>query len=211
MTWLFAVAAIAAGYAIGSINFSYLYGKWFRGIDIRNHGSGNAGATNTLRVLGKGPAIGVLALDVAKGVAAVWIGRWIAVDSAEVLLISILAGLAAIIGHNWPVFFSFKGGKGIATTIGVVATLCFLPALYAGLIGIASIVITRYVSLGSILFTVLLPFSLLLTGREYELIVASALIAVFAVVRHRSNIRKLLRGQENKLGSRSPSTGGKST
>ncbi|WP_424991765.1 glycerol-3-phosphate 1-O-acyltransferase PlsY [Paenibacillus turpanensis] len=193
-------AAVVAGYLLGSINFSYLYGKWFKNIDIRKHGSGNAGATNTLRVLGKGPAIGVLALDVGKGIAAVWIGRWLGAEGEE--LLPILAGLGAIIGHNWPVFFSFRGGKGIATTIGVVATLCFLPALIAGIIAILSIVITRYVSLGSLIFTALLPFSIWLMDRPDSILVASIIIAVFAFVRHRTNIVKLAQGKENKLGKR---------
>lgn len=188
---------IIIGYLLGSISFSFLYGKLVKGIDIRSHGSGNAGATNTLRVLGIGPAIFVLALDVAKGIAAVWVGKWLGGESG---LVPVLAGLSAIIGHNWPVFFGFKGGKGIATTIGVVATLCFLPALFAGIIAIISIFITRYVSLGSLIFTGLLPFFLIGMGRSMELVVASVWIAVFAFIRHRSNIRKLLQGKENKIG-----------
>lgn len=193
------VFAGVLGYLIGSISFSFLFGRWFQGIDIRKHGSGNAGATNTLRVLGVGPAITVLALDIGKGVLAVWVGWWI--DSASIL-VPIAAGAAVIVGHNWPVFFSFRGGKGIATTIGVVATLCFVPGLIAGAIGIASIAATRYVSLGSLLFTGLLPFSLLLLGREPELIVFSVGLAALAFYRHRGNIRKMLRGEENKLSFR---------
>ncbi|OGX68266.1 MAG: acyl-phosphate glycerol 3-phosphate acyltransferase [Paenibacillus sp. RIFOXYA1_FULL_44_5] len=190
---------VIIGYLLGSISFSFLYARIFKGIDIRKHGSGNAGATNTLRVLGTKPAIFVLALDISKGILAVWIGKWFA--DAQVW-IPIMAGLAAIIGHNWPVFFQFKGGKGIATTIGVVATLCFLPALYAGIIAILSIVITRYVSLGSLLFTFFLPIFAYFMNQPMEIFLSSLLIFVFAAIRHRSNIVKLVKGKENKLGRR---------
>jgi glycerol-3-phosphate acyltransferase PlsY len=195
---------IIIAYLLGSISFSFLYGKWFKGIDIRKHGSGNAGATNTLRVIGTGPAILVLALDVGKGIAAVWIGKWLGGDGEW---IPVLSGLAAIVGHNWPVFFGFKGGKGIATTIGVLATLAFLPSLYAGIIGILMIVLTRYVSLGSLVFTGLAPVFILLLDRPLEIFWASVVIAVFAYIRHRSNIVKIVQGRENKIGQKTPSAG----
>lgn len=117
---------IVVSYLLGSVSFSVLLAKLLKGIDIRQYGSGNAGATNTLRVLGKGPAILVLLLDVLKGVAAVWLGTWVGGWGTWV---PALCGIAAIIGHNWPLYFRFRGGKGIATTIGVMATLCLWPAL----------------------------------------------------------------------------------
>lgn len=193
------VLAVVIGYLIGSISFSFLLGRLFQGIDIRKHGSGNAGATNTLRVLGIGPALLVLALDIGKGVLAVWVGWWI---DPSVLLLPILSGIAAIVGHNWPVFFSFRGGKGIATMIGVVATLCFLPGLAAGAIGIASIFITRYVSLGSLLFAALLPVSLLLFRSEPELVWFSLVLCALAFYRHRGNIVKIAKGTEHKISFR---------
>lgn len=192
---------IVVSYLLGSISFSFLMGKMVKKIDIRKHGSGNAGATNTLRVLGLGPALIVLACDIAKGIAAVWIGVWLGDGSAWA---PVLSGLAVIIGHNWPVFFGFRGGKGIATTIGVLATLCFIPALFAGIIAILSIVIWRYVSLGSLLFTTLTPiFLLLLRTHSDEILWASVVIFVLAAVRHRTNVMKLLRKEENKLRFRS--------
>jgi len=197
--WVLAGIAVAAGYLVGSISFSFLYGKLFQGIDIRKHGSGNAGATNTLRVMGPWPALAVLILDIAKGVLAVWIGRWLVPGEP---LVPILAGFASIVGHNWPVFFAFRGGKGIATMIGVVATLCFLPGLVAGIVGIVSIIFTRFVSLGSLLFAALLPVSLLIFQRETELIVFSIALALLAFYRHRSNIVKLVQGKEHKLSFR---------
>lgn len=193
------VFAVVLGYLIGSISFSFLFGRIFNGIDIRKHGSGNAGATNTLRVLGPVPALIVLALDIAKGVLAVWVGWWF---HAEDILLPILSGLAVIIGHNWPVFFAFRGGKGIATMIGVVATLCFWPGLAAGVVGIASIFFTRYVSLGSLLFSLLLPFSLWAFGYPRELIVFAIVLALLAFYRHRGNIVKIVQGKENKISFR---------
>lgn len=148
-------------YLIGSISFSYIFVKKIKKVDIRKHGSGNAGATNTLRILGKGPAILVLLLDAVKGIVAVLLGFLM-----ELLFLSsglsffdqysgwtpAICGLLAILGHNYPVYYQFKGGKGVATTIGVIATLVFFPAIYVGIVAILAIVITRYVSLGSLIF-----------------------------------------------------------
>jgi glycerol-3-phosphate acyltransferase PlsY len=197
---MFAIISIVLGYLIGAINFSFLYGRLFRGIDIRNHGSGNAGATNTLRVLGKGPGILVLVLDVLKGVAAVLIGQWAAAPGQT--WVPVVCGLLSIVGHNWPVYFGFRGGKGVATTIGVMATLAFLPTLIACLIAVAAIAISRYVSLGSLLIALFLPFLLLIMHRPAELIWTSVLLCIFVFVRHRSNIVKLASGKENKLGAK---------
>lgn len=193
------IIPIVLSYLLGSLIFSLIVGKLLKGIDVRSHGSGNAGATNTLRVLGIGPAVLVLALDIGKGVLAVWVGKWFA---SELLWVQVACGISVIIGHNWPVFFRFKGGKGIATTIGMVATLSFLPSLMAGIIAIITIAVTRYVSLGSLLFTGLLPVFLVIMHYPVELILASLLLFIFAVWRHRKNIEKLLHGQENKLGAK---------
>lgn len=190
---------IVVSYLLGSVSFSVLLAKLLKGIDIRQFGSGNAGATNTLRVLGKGPAIIVLLLDVLKGIAAVWLGTWIGGWGTWV---AVACGIAAIIGHNWPVYFHFRGGKGIATTIGVMATLCFWPALSAGIIAILCICITRYVSLGSLIFVLLTPVLLLLTDFTQPVLWSSIIIAVFAFWRHRTNIVKIFEGRENKIGSK---------
>lgn len=193
------VIAVVVCYLLGSVSFSVVLAKALKGIDIRQHGSGNAGATNTLRVLGKGPAILVLALDVIKGIAAVWIGRWLGGDAEWT---AALCGIAAIVGHNWPLYFHFRGGKGIATTIGVMATLVFFPALYAGIIAIASIFFTRYVSLGSLIFVFLTPIFLSVSGEFGPYFWTSLIICVFAFWRHRTNIVKIIHGKENKLGAK---------
>ncbi|MGW9526865.1 glycerol-3-phosphate 1-O-acyltransferase PlsY [Paenibacillus terrae] len=192
------IVAIVLSYLLGSVSFSLLYGK-LKGIDIRQHGSGNAGATNTLRVLGKGPAILVLLLDILKGIVAVLIGHWLGGNSSW---LPGLCGIAAIAGHNWPVYFHFRGGKGIATAIGVLVSIAIIPALYAGIIAILAIVMTRYVSLGSLIFVILTPWILLVLGYEWPFFWTALVICVFSVWRHRTNIAKLVRGKENKLGSK---------
>ncbi len=194
---------IITSYLLGSIMFSVIMGKLIAGIDIRNHGSGNAGATNTLRIIGKGPAIAVFLLDLGKGVLAVWLAKWFVPEQDA---IAILCGVAVILGHNWPIWFNFRGGKGIATTIGMIVTLAFLPTLFAGLIAILTIAITRYVSLGSLLLTAFLPIFIYIMDYPTELLWGSLAILVFAWVKHRKNIVKLVKGTENKLGSRSRTT-----
>lgn len=189
--------AIAAGYLLGSVSFSYLIAKKVAGIDIRHHGSGNAGATNTLRVLGKGPGILVLLLDALKGMAAVWLALWISNGDH---VITALAGAAAILGHNWPIFFGFKGGKGVATTIGVIATLSLISFLWSVLITLIVISITRYVSLGSLVFLALIPIFMYVYKEPQAYIWMAGIVAVLGFVRHSQNIVRLLQGTESKLG-----------
>ncbi|MTT31262.1 glycerol-3-phosphate 1-O-acyltransferase PlsY [Terrilactibacillus sp. BCM23-1] len=184
-------------YLIGSVSFSYLITKKIKKVDIRKEGSGNAGATNTLRVLGIGPAIGVLILDVLKGVMAILIAQALHLDLWAVAL----SGLCAILGHNFPVFFGFKGGKGVATTIGVFIMLLPIPFVIAGIIGLVLIAITRYVSLGSIILIILTPTLSLIIGHYSNSITAIGfLIVILAVWQHRMNIVRLFHGEENKLG-----------
>lgn len=190
------------GYLLGSVSFSYLLGRLLKKVDIRQHGSGNAGATNTLRVLGKGPAIVVLILDTLKGIIAIIIAYWLVGAGWG----TALAGLAAIIGHNWPVFFGFRGGKGVATTIGVVATLVFYPALFAGILGIISIFITRFVSLGSLLFITVTTIIAFIFNEYYNYPVSYLYLLVIVTIlsfwRHRSNISRLAKGTESKIGKK---------
>ncbi|OKP75406.1 acyl-phosphate glycerol 3-phosphate acyltransferase [Paenibacillus helianthi] len=195
----FELLVIVVSYLLGSVSFSVLLVRLLKGVDIRQYGSGNAGATNTLRVMGKGPAILVLVLDVLKGIAAVWLGTW---AGGWGTWVAVACGIAAIIGHNWPLYFHFRGGKGIATTIGVMATLCFWPALIAGIVAIVAIVITKYVSLGSLLFVALTPVILIFTDFTAPELWGSLIIALFAFWRHRSNIVKISQGRENKIGSK---------
>ncbi|MBH0157474.1 glycerol-3-phosphate 1-O-acyltransferase PlsY [Fictibacillus sp. 5RED26] len=183
-------------YLIGSISFSYLLTKVLRNEDIRNHGSGNAGATNTLRVLGKKPAIAVLLLDCLKGILVVLVALWFTNSS----LIAVLCGLVAVIGHNYPVFYGFKGGKGVATAIGVFAAIAFLPSLIAGVFAIITIWISRFVSLGSIVFLILTPFFMLYQfNLSLEAVLASFVLSIVSIWKHRGNIARIWSGNESKI------------
>ncbi|QQE77798.1 glycerol-3-phosphate 1-O-acyltransferase PlsY [Alicyclobacillus sp. SO9] len=193
---VFAVGVILS-YLIGSLSFSTIIGRIVAHIDIRQHGSGNAGATNTLRVLGVKWAILVLVLDIAKGVVVVLAAsRWFP-NTSPLFLYS--CGIAVIVGHNWPVFFRFKGGKGVATTIGVLAVSMFHPAIIAGAFALALISVTRYVSLGSLSFTTLTS---VLAAIMYPSVIPSifgAIVAAFSILRHRQNIVRLWNGTERRI------------
>nr|WP_026700969.1 glycerol-3-phosphate 1-O-acyltransferase PlsY [Salibacterium aidingense] len=209
------IISVLIAYLLGSISFSYVVAWNIKKIDIRQYGSGNAGATNILRVLGKGPAAAVLSLDVLKGVAAVWIAKWLEMtDFLPVYttvgeiegLASALAGAAAILGHNWPVYYGFRGGKGVATTIGVVASLVFFPAVYVGIVAILSIVLTRYVSLGSLIFAIATPVLIGLTksyyGHPEPYFYLTVIFGILTVWKHRTNVQRLLKGTEHKIGKK---------
>lgn len=187
---------LLASYLIGSISFSYLITRFMKGFDIRQHGSGNAGATNMLRVVGKGPAVGVFILDALKGMAAVGLAALISGNPTLMMA----AGVAAIVGHNWPVFLGFRGGKGIATTIGVTALLTFLAALISGVLAIIAILLTRYVSLGSLIFAAGLPVLIAVMDYPTSYIYLSLVITLMAFIRHITNIKRLFKGTESKLG-----------
>ncbi|UOF89740.1 glycerol-3-phosphate 1-O-acyltransferase PlsY [Fodinisporobacter ferrooxydans] len=193
------IGIILVSYLIGSISPSYLMGKWVAGIDIRQHGSGNAGATNTMRVLGVKAGIFVFLFDALKGVFMVWIAN---VLTGGNLVAMVLAGLFTIFGHNWPVYFGFRGGKGVATTIGVLLTLAAVPALCAGVIAIALLLVTRYVSLASLSFVTFVPIFLVLFHRPMMLVFATIFLALVSYWKHRKNIERLAKGQENRLGKK---------
>jgi glycerol-3-phosphate acyltransferase PlsY len=192
------ILSILIGYLMGSISFSYIVAKKVAGIDIRQHGSKNAGATNTLRLLGKGPAMFVLFLDALKGIIAVLI----AMQLTDLPWVIMLSGLGAIIGHNWPVFFGFKGGKGVSTTIGVVFTVALVPATIASLCAVITIYIFRYVSLGSLVFATLLPIVIALYDLPFAYIGGTIAIMLLTYIRHRTNIVRIIKGEENKLGKK---------
>lgn len=194
------IFSLVIAYLLGSISFSYFIGKKVANIDIRKHGSGNAGATNTLRVLGKGPAILVLVLDALKAVVAMLITNWITGGDP---LAYALAGIFAIVGHNWPIFFGFRGGKGIATAIGVVIAISPSAFIAAAILAVVAIAITRYVSLGSLIFVTAVPLGFVYFDVHPATIWVSLLITIFAYVRHYQNIINLIHGKERKLGDQS--------
>lgn len=194
---LFCVAA----YLIGSIPFGLIVGKLVGSVDVRKHGSGNIGASNVMRTVGRGAALLVLALDVLKGAFPVWAALSYLESPAWVAAVAVFA----VVGHNWPVFLRFKGGKGIATTLGVLIALDWRVALLLLGVWIASVWITRYISLSSLVGAALLPFLLWLFGSPVEYVAGGALISLFAFWRHRSNIVRLRLGTEYKFGERAGS------
>lgn len=199
---------VLGAYLIGSIPFGLLAGK-LKGLDIRDHGSGNIGATNVFRICGKGWGLSVFFLDFLKGLVPVLLANQFDPDSAG--LVPILAGVAAIAGHNFPVWLKFKGGKGIATSAGVLVSLLPLALGVAALTWVLSFGITRYVSLASILAAVSLPVTVgvetFALGKTTSMapFVFALVVAALAVWRHRTNISRLLEGSEHRFSRKSKS------
>lgn len=193
---------LLAAYLIGSIPTGYLFGRWLKGVDIRKQGSGNIGATNVFRVAGKVPGVIVLLLDITKGLIVVTLLADILFKAALPInqnLFKIILGLAIIAGHNWTVFLKFKGGKGVATSAGVLLGLEPIAVLICFLIWILVFIITHYVSLSSIISALFLPLFTNLFYKSPELIIFSLIIAVIGIYKHRSNIKRLLNGTESKI------------
>ncbi len=191
-------------YLIGSIPNGYLVGKLY-GIDIRQFGSKNIGATNIFRVLGPKPAFWVFITDAAKGVAGVFIGLAALATPPAALL----GGIGAIAGHNWSLFLGFKGGRGVATALGVIAVLIPKVTAIVFVVWAVIVYITRYVSLGSIIGAAIAPPLVWLFGERAEYLYFAIVAAIFVIVRHRPNIERLLRGEELKIKAGSISGGGK--
>ena len=188
---------LIVGYLIGSLNFAIIYSK-LKGDDIRNHGSGNAGATNVLRTYGKGPAALVFILDILKGVIAILLMRIV----FEGMLYDCSAALGAVLGHNFPVYYKFKGGKGVSTSLAVLITLHFPTALAAMITFVVVAVLTKYVSLSSILAAVAAIVTAFAVFKIDVFSIFCAIIGLLCIYRHRSNIKRLLNGTENKLGQK---------
>ena len=197
------ILVAVVGYLLGSVNTSIIVGKLLYGKDVRDMGSGNAGATNTLRSLGKKAAILVLVGDAFKGVLACLIGRLVTGQTADgVWLGMYVAGFAAVIGHNWPVYFGFRGGKGVLTSAAVLLTIAPLPALCCLAMFIIVLVLGKRVSLGSIVAAATFPVFAWFLFEPVSLVVVGALMAALIIVRHHTNIRRLLNGTEPKLGEK---------
>jgi glycerol-3-phosphate acyltransferase PlsY len=208
MMMLTAVAIAISSYLLGSVPFAIIICRIWKGIDIREHGSRNAGFTNVYRVIGRLPAAIVLILDIGKGMAAVLLLIQIVPDTFPLSSVDlkILAAACVILGHVFPVFAGFRGGKGIATGLGALLSIIPLEAAAALVLFVLIVAVTRYVSLGSLsaasfIFLALL-FERYYLGSEVpsELIFAMFILAVFVFFNHRGNIRRLLAGTENKFG-----------
>ena len=189
------VILVVAAYLGGSLPFGYWAGR-LHGIDIRQAGSGNTGATNVWRVLGKRVGIPVLLLDIAKGFVPALIGLQMAGAGT-----AIVAGAAAVVGHTFPVFLGFGGGKGMATSAGVVLAVTPVQGLVLAVVFVVVLWLFRYVSLASMVAAVLYPITCLLTGEPWPVIAFGAIAAVGIVARHRSNIGRLRAGTESQTRS----------
>lgn len=192
--WTGLILTIICSYLAGSVSFGILAGKLLKGIDIRKYGSGNTGVTNVLRTLGKGPAIAVLIGDVLKGIVGVIIGLYF----GDVFY-GMVGGFAVVTGHIYPLYFGFRGGKGAATGFGVVLMLAPDVMAVGAIVFILTIVVTRYVSLGSILGAVISVIMSFVFDKALSIQVFLIITAAFVIFQHRSNIVRLYQGKENKI------------
>jgi len=217
---LLALPLLLAGYLFGSIPAGYLAGRWLQGIDIRQEGSGSTGATNVLRVLGKGPALAVFLVDVLKGTAAVLLAKAVleplgvpleAGDTATSWVIDswvVAAGLAALAGHIWPVWLGWRGGKAVATALGMLLGLTWPVGLACFGVFLAALSLSRIVSLSSVIAALALPLLMLgwfhdqVLGLRWPYLALTVLTSGLVIWRHRSNLARLLAGTEPRLGQK---------
>ncbi|MBU4305921.1 MAG: glycerol-3-phosphate 1-O-acyltransferase PlsY [Candidatus Omnitrophica bacterium] len=192
---------VLLSYLLGTVPTAYLFARAMKGVDIREYGSGNVGATNAVRVLGKTPGLLVLIIDVIKGIIAVtFISRMFFFDN----LISFevtrsLCGIAVVSGHIFNVFLGGKGGKGVATSAGVLLAIAPQAMLLGGLLFVVIVAVTRYVSLGSITAGLVIPFFMLYAKIHFSYTIMSAFLCILIVAKHRPNICRLLTGREKKV------------
>jgi glycerol-3-phosphate acyltransferase PlsY len=192
------VASVVLAYLIGSVPFALLFARIWGARDLRVRGSGNLGAANVMRTSGVTPGLLVAILDISKGAAGVWLAERLSPSTSA----SAAAGFAAVAGHIYPIWLRFRGGKGVATACGafsILAPAALLPALMAFVAGVG---ITKYISLGSVAATALLPPLAYATGSSPAVVVAAAAAAALIVFRHRSNLARLRLGTERRLGAR---------
>lgn len=208
--WEYATMAIIA-YFIGSINFSVIFSRKMAGFDVRDKGSKNAGTTNMLRTVGKKAALITLICDILKGVISVFIAFILGLiigETNKALLVQI-AGIFVIIGHTFPIFFEFRGGKGVATALGVLITTNYQIGLICLVFALVIMAITRMVSIGSVLAAILFPILTIFIhnnylvqgaeGMDFGYIIYGIIIGLFVCFNHRENIKRILKGTENKL------------
>ncbi len=192
------IAVLILAYLLGSLPFGYILSNIIKKTDIRKHGSGNIGATNVLRVMGWKAALPVFVLDFAKGTAAVALARLVSDQPA----IYLTAGFLAMVGHSFPVFLKFKGGKAVATAAGVLAALSGWVTVSLLVLFVILVAATRYVSAGSIIASMTLPVLFWLFGFELAYIIFGLAAALLIAARHHQNISRLLSGTESKIGSK---------
>ena len=210
LLWAGIIGVLLLAYLLGSLPTGYLVARQLKGIDIREHGSGSTGATNVLRTLGKGPGLFVFLVDIGKGVAAILLARTvgpllstdISLDINWVPVLTVLAGALALVGHSRSVWLGFKGGKSVATGLGIIFALHWPTGLIAfGMFGLM-LLLFRIVSLGSIVGAIAVPATMILMGQPLAYEIFAALAAFYVVNRHRSNIQRLLTGSEPRIGQK---------
>jgi acyl phosphate:glycerol-3-phosphate acyltransferase len=190
------IIVLVAGYLMGSIPFAYLLARRHRGIDLRVTGSGNVGAANLLRATTRKIGVSAMALDMGKGIASVLVARSIEPGTTGPLM----AGIAAVFGHIYPVWLGFRGGKGVATTCGVFAVLAPVPTAISGGLFVVTVWWTRYVSLGSVVATALLGPIAYFTGAPGMTVAGAVLVGAIIVERHRANLGRVMAGIERRFG-----------
>lgn len=199
MSIIIGLVFVVAAYLIGNFNFAYILVKFLKNEDVRDYGSGNAGTTNVLRVMGKNVAIPVFLLDALKGCLVIVVGRYL-LNLDEVFLVC--GGIAVVAGHNWPAFLQFRGGKGTATSIGVFLVYDWEIAIIAIMIGLIVLAIWKMVSLTSMVGMTMLPVFTLLLGRTITEVVFAVVLCLFSLFQHRKNIGRIIQGRESKLGQK---------
>lgn len=193
------VIVAVLSYIIGSFSSAYVLGKVFKKKDIRLYGSGNAGTTNAIRVFGKKIGIMAFLLDVLKGVLAVYIGYKLSGYDGK-----LVGGFFVVVGHNWPILLNFKGGKGIATSFGVLLSIHWITAIISLMFFIVTAIFTKYVSLSSIVSAIVTPIAVIIMKRPFDskYFFMTLLLAILAIHRHRSNIKRLIEGKEYRIGDK---------
>ncbi len=204
LTLLYIVIGIIS-YCLGSISFSIIFSKKMAGFDVREKGSGNAGSTNVLRTVGKKAAILTLICDILKGVVAIVLAlvfNRIVEDSNGELMVQI-AGIAVVLGHTFPIFFGFKGGKGVATSLGIIMLINYEIGLICLIFALLVMILTKTVSIGSIMAAILFPVLTLVIHDKYIIgdnyIIFGIILALIVIYNHRSNIKRIMNGEENKI------------
>ena len=208
--WAGSIGVLILSYILGSLPTGYLVARQLKGIDIREHGSGSTGATNVLRTLGKGPGLFVFLVDIGKGVAAVLLARavgyFLEIHMDQTLgwipVLTVFAGALALVGHSRSVWLGFKGGKSVATGLGIIFALHWPTGLIAfGMFGLM-LALFRIVSLGSIVGAIAVPVTMVAMGQPLAYEIFAAIAAAYVVNRHRSNIQRLLAGTEPRIGQK---------
>lgn len=194
------IASLVIGYLFGCMCTAYIVGKAYKNLDVRDYGSGNAGTTNAIRVLGWKAGIITFIGDFLKAIIAVNLAKFVL--DGDPKIIAVYAAIGVILGHDWPVFLGFRGGKGIAATIGVLMALNYQIGLICAVLMICVIYLTRYVSLAAILTSLLAPILFMLLDYSISNMIFAVTLTVVNIFQHRSNIGRLLRGEESKIGKR---------